>query len=265
MKHILVVGNSRPGMLRSALTADPLALELPFEVSFFATLGGSGPYARPSVEGLEATEQISEDRVFWVPPEASRRPLASYDAILISALGFIDGWKVEIPAVSRVRLLPFGPLGDSDSAPISEGRFREVIAAALDAQPGFHFLRALRQAYQGEIIVQPFPYHPASVVSRPDWQLAKRYSDPVGLYKLLCEIKDSHLERVTRELGVTLLDYPDPKFRETRFTPDELIDPRDQIHPTAEYGGMVLRQVGAALGAKRPAARKRRRRSSQAT
>lgn len=247
MSELLIAGNSQLGVLRSAYQKDKDALLGRCNVTFFATPGGSGPYMKVDGDRLVTTERAAQHRSFWSPAEASQRSINSFDAIVVSALGFIDGCTADLPAVARVRLSKFEPL-DRETAPfVSEACFRELVAAALGMQPGFIFLRDLRSAYTGEVIVQPFPYHPIGVASRSGWRLATRYRNPVGLYKLLSEIKDNYLEDVCSELGVTLLDYPFPNLRGAMFTPEDLVDERDFLHPNERYGAAVLRQVGDVL------------------
>jgi hypothetical protein len=169
LKEVLIVGNSQLGVLRRAfLDKQGGALAGVCNVSFFATPGGSGPYVGVGKDRLVATQQVKQDRVFWEPAAAAHRSVQAFDAIAVSALGFVDDGKIGLPAVSRVRLSPFGPIGQPAAPFVSEACFRELVAAMLDTQPGFVFLRELREAYDGQIIVQPFPHLPASLVTRPE-------------------------------------------------------------------------------------------------
>lgn len=247
LKEVLIAGNSQLGALRSAYLLDKDAFSARLDITFFATPGGSGPYMAVENGRLVASDRADPNRVFWSPAKASERPIDSYDAVVVSALGFIDGFTNDLPAAARVRLSTFKPL-DRGTVPFVSGAcFRELIRAALSIQPGFVFLRNLREVYKGEVIVQPFPYHPSGVTRRTGWQLASRYDDSIGYYKFLSKIKDSYLSQTCSSLGVNLLDYPFADLRSTMFTPEDLVDPKDFVHPNTKYGAAVLQQIAEVL------------------
>ncbi|MFN3628236.1 MAG: hypothetical protein ACK4S3_10220, partial [Parvibaculum sp.] len=86
--RLLVVGNSQAGVLKQAHDIDPKVLGVsPF---FYVVPGGTGPYLRVENDRLVVTMSIDAFPPRIDPPEANA-PLSSFDAIVVSALGYADG------------------------------------------------------------------------------------------------------------------------------------------------------------------------------
>lgn len=76
------------------------------------------------------------------------------------------------------------------------------------------------------------------------------YEDYTGFSRFLCTSRDEALRSLCTEWGAELLDFPDPAFTASGFTPRHLMRDSDGLHPLPEYGALVLRQIVARLATK---------------
>ncbi len=248
---ILIAGNSQAGALKLAHDAKPDLLSEIGSLYFFVIPGGHGPYLTVKSDRLVVEMAIKDSPPYAAPAETPDMPISEFDAIVISALGYVDGgFRFDNPITRLAALAEFEPIGDAAfDELISDRCYREMIQQSLREQHGFRFAKALRENFTGRIIVQPFPYSSVEMLSHDDWGLRKRYRNFVDAHKFFAVEKDIALETISQELRFELLDYPSDDWREERLTPTRLMRSSDCLHPTPEYGEMVLRQIRVRLQA----------------
>lgn len=246
---VLVAGNSQAGALRLAIKEGLLDQENIIRPDFYVIPGGNGPYFAIQGEKLIVTNFNEKFPPYAEPPQVAHESINSYDAILISALGWVDGgFLYQNPITCQGYIAEFGPRADRPNRPLlSQACFRDLIRPALCSQPGFVFLKQLCTAYKGRILVQPFPYSSAYLAEREDWQIRAHYENFIGFNKFLFSLRDAALRDICAQLGVELLPIPDPNWSIDAFTPRVLMKDSDGIHPWPAYGAMVLRQLSKAM------------------
>jgi hypothetical protein len=242
---ILVAGNSQAGALKLAYDAHPDILGAAGKLYFFVVPGGHGPYLTVRNDRMVVEMAIKDSPPYAAPAETPDMAVSEFDAVVISALGYVDGgFRFDNQITRMAALAEFQPKGEVESAELVSDRcYREMIVQSLRSQHGFRFAKALRENYAGRIIVQPFPYSSEEMLSHEDWGLRQRYADPVGAHRFFSAEKDVALARLGQELTFELLDYPCRDWATDFLTPASLMRSSDCLHPTPEYGAMVLRQI----------------------
>lgn len=249
--RVLVAGNSQAGCLRLALAGGLAAPDPALDLEFLVVPGGTGPYLAVEDGRLAVTLKNERFPAYRFPPDAPDRPLADYDAVLVSALGYVDGgFAYENPVTAQGQLAEYGPKRMEPRRPLlSKSCYTEIVEHGLRSQRGFTFLRGLRAAFAGPVLVQPFPYPSDALAEREDWSLRQSHEDFLGAHRFLCRARDDRLAALCRALDVELLPCPDPAWQESCFTPRALMRDADCIHAEGAYGALVLRQVSQALHA----------------
>lgn len=248
---VLLVGNSQAACIKRACDLRPGVLSKRAQLAFQVTPGGDGPYFTVENDRLSVISR-------WINPKhpptaypegADRSSLSSYEAIVVSALGYVDGgFCYKNPIQRQGQLHQFLPRKNVISdRPISAACFRQIVFQGLLSQPGISFLSNLRSAYQGRIIVQPFPLVSDAMRSHADWPLSMMYSDPIGAHSFFCSTGQDALREICSAAGAELLPYPRAEWLEENFTPAEFMNARDGIHPNDAYGLMVCDQLARAL------------------
>lgn len=239
---ILVAGNSQAGALHLALTGGLITTTDGVEIDFYVVPGGTGPTFAIDDGKLKVTAFNEKFPPRMDPPDTAAKPITGYDAILVSALGYVDGgFAYQNPIVSQGLVAEFGP--KQDAPLVSQSCLEDVVSHGLFIQAGFVFLRNLCRDYSGRIIVQPFPNLSELLLSREDWTIRKSYEDHAGFSRFLSAARDRALRKWCDAWGAELLDHPDPAFVAAGFTPRHLMRDSDGLHPQPEYGAMVLRQL----------------------
>lgn len=247
MIRLLVAGNSQAGSLYEAIASRQFLPGDGLSVSWFIVPGGMGPALDVVDNRLVVLGHDERYPPRILPPETAQARLDSFDVVFVSALGFVDGgFAFASPIVWQGGVAEYGVRNNPKiTRLVSQAVMREVVADSLSRHDGFVFLHKLRANYRGRIIVQPFPQLSDAVAERNDWEIGRSYEDALGFSAFLGKCRDGYLEATCRELGVDLLDYPDPAFRTAGFTPRRLMRESDGCHCTGEYGAMVWRQVEA--------------------
>jgi hypothetical protein len=247
---VLFVGNSQLGCLKLALDETPDLLQ-GHEVHFQVFPGGEGPsFEMESGKLVPIKEAINPNFPPRVSPEEARDlPLDAYDAIVVSALGYVDGgFYYKNPATLQGQLHGYGPKkNELSNRPLSAACYRSLISGCLLSQHGFKFLSRLRENFGSRIIVQPFPLMSEIVKDHPDWPLNKMYEDPLGAHRFITQTRDEVLAAACDSASALLLAHPDENWKDRLFTPRELMGKGDGLHPLPAYGQKVLRQVAQVL------------------
>jgi hypothetical protein len=245
----LVAGNSQAGALRLAIKEGLLDGEDVIRPHFYVIPGGTGPTFAVVDGKLCVTAFNGKFPPYAAPPEVTNRPLDEYQVVFVSALGFVDGgFLYQNPIIRQGYVAEFCPRAERPDRPLlSRACFGDIVRSALLSQPGFVFLRQLRAAYKGKIVVQPFPYSSSYLAEREDWELRTQYEDFLGFNRFLFSLRDAALRDICSGLGVDLLPLPDEEWAKDAFTPRELMRDSDGLHPLPAYGAMVLRQFTSHL------------------
>jgi hypothetical protein len=243
---ILVTGNSQVSCLKTAYDADPQLLEKHGEVHFYVVPGGRGPYFYIEDDVLKVRKAYKSEfppRVH--PAEALNASLSSYDLIVVSALGFVDsGFHLKNPITRQGLIHDFSPkVNEISTRPLSKNCYEQLIRSSLRSQPGIRFLQQLSQEYGGRILVQPFPQVSSKVRTHSEWPLSMMYEKPMEAHKFFSAVRDDFMVNLCQELSVELLPCPNNKWHEDLFTPSELMSNADGVHPTHEYGNLILNQI----------------------
>jgi hypothetical protein len=242
---ILIAGNSQVACLKAAHRQLPPAGNVEF--FFYSVPGGPGPTFTIENDRIKIpSHAVNPDHPPFVDsPETLERPIGSYDAILISALGGIGGGLASSAGLMSHGILhAYHPRANAKNrALLSKSCYREMINTWLRKQPGFQFLDALKAAYAGKIFVQPFPRVTSEAPQRNDWILNQLYTDAIGACRFFSESRDAFLRATCGRLAVNLLPYPEATVMEDPFTPSEFIQHQDGLHPNMNYGRLVLDQL----------------------
>ncbi|MCC6305350.1 MAG: hypothetical protein IT545_09155 [Rhodobacteraceae bacterium] len=247
--RVLVCGNSQAGALFRAVNAGPAGAEV--WPHFFVIPGGDGPALRIRPDlGLEVTHSNPRFPPYHAPAATAGTRLSDYDAIVVSALGWVDGgFMYENPITRQGAVAEFGPRPGEPFGPlISQATQLAVLRQGLAVQPGVVFLRALARVFRGPVLVQPFPYPSEEMKERTDWQIREWYRDFLGMHRFLQAARDAEIARLCAECGATLLAHADPAWSADCFSPRAFIAGGDGLHPTAAFGALVLGQIRRALG-----------------
>lgn len=247
---ILITGNSQAGCLKRALdSSSDDKYPILKNADWIVVPGGLGPNLKLNKDLIEVDSFNPK-----LPPRFHPSALvlnssvSEYDVIVISALGYIDGGFQYMNPISTIsNMSPMGlQVRDKSVEPIPVSRtcFYEIAAAKFSTgMIGFRFLRQLRDAFSGKIIVQPFPLLSEEIISRDDWHLARIYENPVAANEFMLKIKDDFLSSICSELSCYLLPYPNPQWREVGLTPREYTHSPDCLHLTDSYGALILAQL----------------------
>lgn len=241
--RLLIAGNSQALCLKDAIDANPNVIPVGWEVSFVVTPGGNGPYLALDGERLVETRKHPDHPMRSSPSGAFEDPIGVYDAVLVSALGYIDGgFRFHNPFMEQGALYRFGPTGTLPL--ISEGCYQETLRGLLLSQPGFRFLTNLRKIFKGRIFAQPFPLLSEAIIDHPDWRLKRHAADPVGMYRFLSSTAMKCLGKVCAEANATMLALPEGEL--AGFSPRDQLGP-DHVHPKSAFGLNMMRQLFDAL------------------
>lgn len=246
---ILITGNSQAAALRKA-GRDSVPLD-GVDLSYFVAPGGTGPHMTVGPDGrLQEHSRNTKAPPFSDPPGTEDVPMSQFDAIVISALGYVDGGvKFRGPFADGPFVAEFAPIDvTGEEALVSKACFREV-HASLTATPGFRFAADLRKHFAGPIIVQPMPYPSAESRSSPTWATRQRYRDAIGFNGFLATLTDRLLADFCAEHAMTLLPRPPETIEDGPFTGMAYMREGDGVHPNDLYGKLVLGQIHAAAKA----------------
>jgi hypothetical protein len=245
--RVLVVGNSQAGALyRSHATGaagggDPGGIAM----DFYVVPGGTGPTL--ALDGrVLVPNVVVPDHPPYLSSEAVRTAsIDGYDALVVSALGYVDGgFAFRNPIATQGLLAEFGPkANDLASELVSRGVFRQVIDTGLRRQHGFRLLRSSPRTTGGASWSSLGPYLSDALRDRADWWVRRCYEDAGGFHAYLNDLRDSVVAAICGELGVELLDRPDPSWAALRHTPAALMRQSDGVHATDAHGALVLRQI----------------------
>lgn len=246
---ILIVGNSQSGCLKKALDASS-ANQFPLteKADWIVTPGGTGPYLEIRDNKLVVTRSDPRFPPRFTPnSDILNIDINSYSAVVICALGYIDGGFYYYNTISADNNFPIASFARKiicdNEYPISECCFKDVAMNQLSMQPGFIFFDQLKKIYKGKIFVQPFPLLSSKIQTHENWHLAKIYEDPIPVNHFLLDLKDQYLKNLCEDNNVYLLPYPDYSWRSLGFTPSEFILDSDYLHPNNLYGKLVLTQI----------------------
>lgn len=244
---ILVTGNSQAAALRKAVreTGPVNGMRL----SFFVTPGGTGPYFTIKPDGrLEENSPSVKNKPFADPAGTEDIPVSQYDAIVISALGYVDGAvKFRGPFSEGPFVADFSPIDVSAGEDlVSKACFREVHRATV-LGAAFQFAADLRKHFSGPIIVQPMPYPSAESRDAATWATRQRYRDTAGFHTFLTSITDALLAEFCATHTLTLLPRPVETIIDGPFTSMNYMREQDGVHPNDRYGRLVLEQIRDAV------------------
>ncbi len=244
---ILIVGNSQVACVKIAHGQFKELTRGVADVSFYCFPGAIGPSLVVENGCLAIMEgTVNKDYPpFSSPPNTQDRPLRDFGAIVVCALGYIGGgFTYPYPLLWNGILHDYRPKDNPLAGnPISKSCYREIIRANLANQHGIQFLTHLREAYHGEIIVQPFPGITADAPSREDWIFNTMYEDGAGAYGFFSEVRNDYLAELCSRLSIDLLPYPEAARRGDHFSPPEFMKKPDGLHPDSHYGKLVLEQI----------------------
>ncbi|MEE9328342.1 MAG: hypothetical protein V3U71_13735 [Cocleimonas sp.] len=243
---ILFAGNSQTTCLKIAFDSNPETLDK-HEVYFHVTPGATGPYFKIKDDQLSVIQgAINPNFPARLHPEGiSTPPLSSFDVIIISALGYVDGGFLYQNTVMKQGVLhQFSPKkNDHTQRLLSKPCLKEIVFTLLSQQHGFQFLDELKNHFNKKIIVQPFPIISEIVKDHPDWLLNRLYNDPIGAHKFFQKTRDDYLDFACNKSNIKLLPYPVPEWKSSMFSPKDKMSLADGQHPTNEYGPMILEQI----------------------
>ncbi len=246
---LLLIGNSQLSCIKQAFDKYGFS-NSEHQLYFYIMPGGWGPSFNIE-NGLLKVNPVAVVNDFpptYFPDDVLINQVESYDLILVSALGHYDGGFKYINDSSFLLQGVVPELGLKDSGlsspVVSKSCISEMMNAFfMDYQLGFKFIRHLRANYSGKILLQPFPLLSESVKLRSDWLINLNYLDPLATNLYFLSLKDRLIVDFCLRENITVLDYPSDEWRSLGFTPANYMSEIDGIHPTPEYGKMILDQL----------------------
>jgi hypothetical protein len=245
---ILFAGNSQTSCLKRAFDNNPETLEK-HQVYFHVTPGGTGPYFKIKDDKLSVIQgAINPNFPPRLHPEDVPTPsLNSFDVIIVSALGYIDGgfyYPGHSPVIAQGLLHQYSPKPNKlADRLLSKSCYKDIIFTLLSQQPGFQFLFDLKNNYNKRIIVQPFPFISEIIKNHQEWPINKMYNDPLGAHAFFQKTRSQYLMETCKKLSVELLPYPVTEWEKTLFAPKEFMALSDGLHPSDDYGQMIIEQI----------------------
>lgn len=245
---VLVLGNSQAGALKRAHDENPERLtDAGIDIGFFVIPGGWGPDLTVVDDHLVTGSTSATHPPYAAPKGIDRAPLSSFDAIVISSLGFFGGgYGFRNPVSASGALAQFKPRGVGLRQPLVSDRcMKEMAAAMSERQPGIRTLRALANCGI-PILVQPWPRVSDDMLNQPEWGFRQWYAKPKAAYQFFARICDENLAAIAQETGAQIL--PRPEFGHPHgMTPAALMREIDGVHQSDQYGGFVLDIIKAQL------------------
>lgn len=247
---VLIAGNSQSAALKRAFDgrrARKAASGL--DLHFYVVPGGSGPDFQVLDDRLVVGTSIATHPPFVDPPGTDLLSLSGFDAIVISALGYVDGgFRYTNPITNAAILGDCEPRGRAKMrAPVSDTTAAAIVSAMLERQNGIRSMRRIVGAFRGPVLVQRFPNLSEAILDHEDWRLRQWYRAPIKAHAILSQARDTALDRIAGEIGAQLLDYPVAEHPRG-FTPRSMMQ-EDCIHPSQAYAEMILDQIAARLTA----------------
>lgn len=245
---VLIAGNSQVGPLKVAHSAGSYDPSSGIVFEFYAVPGALGPSFDICDDRLKPIK-FNAEYPPYATPAAKETPLSTYDAVVVSALGYVDGGFAYWNDISLQSVVAeFKPHRVTATSPlVAQSCFKEILAFGLERHEGVQFLRKLSKSYSGRILVQPFPYASDALIDHAGWHVRSRYVDVLGFNRFLNDARDEIIQSICDETGAKMLPRPMLSAREAAFTPAHLMSERDCLHPTEEYGAHVLEIIRKAL------------------
>jgi hypothetical protein len=217
------------------------------DVHFFVSPGGTGPYFDVQDDRLEVLPWSVNDKA---PPRqhpagTSDIPLSSFEAVVVCALGYVDGgFAFANPMIRQGVLHRFRPLKPVDvPSLVSTPVMTSVVHHMLGQHPGMRFLAKLRMGYAGPILVAPFPYLSEDIKTHEGWTLGQMYEDAAGANEFFAATRDQYLRAECARLGATLLSRPAEAVVQGCFSSSSYMTSTDMVHPNHRYGRLVLELI----------------------
>ncbi len=245
----IVIGNSQVGALKSGYAA----VKGDMSLAFFSVPGGNGPKLKMDQSRLFAggAQAAMSDPVDLGEMGVS---LNDYDYIIYSGWG-LSALRSKNAAhlLNRFTLAEMSVARPMGQQPVSRGFMTAAIRTEVGRIPGTAGLRMLRRAFDGPIIVQPFPLPTPLVLTREDCSLSEQYGAQTGAFlSWYYAAQYDALQEVSQEIGgnTVLLPYADTNWLAEGFTPKDYGMGGDCWHMNESYGELILTQVQQALTSK---------------
>ncbi|MGO1118613.1 hypothetical protein ACTL6U_07910 [Rhodovibrionaceae bacterium A322] len=221
------------------------------QLSWLVVAGGAGPYLKIENDFAVPTPPVENWPVIVEPESVLETPVSSYDAIIVGALGFMDGGCEYNSLLQGYGVLPeFRPKDDfAQGEFISDRCTKDLIRSVwLRGHEGFKIIKDLRQTFSGQIFVQPYPRLSSEMQEQETWRLRTYYHDYLAAHDYFCDLQVELLRELSEEMSFHLLDYPeeamDPENR--NFTSREYMQPC-MLHGTPQYGEFQLKEFSQRL------------------
>lgn len=249
MKKVLLTGNSQAAVLAKAFSSVRSTLDDVAEFFFHVVPGGYGPSLKIEEGRIRVVNEKFNTGAYFFPEQTPDMHVSDFDAIIICSLGYVDGgYRYENPFLGGVVMPEFGVTEKfKDTEYVSESCFNQLILDTWEnLHPGFRFARQLRQAYDGNILVQPFPRVSIALADNEEWAMRQKYVDWMGAHSFTSNAQDQNLKFMSEKMGFSVMERPKEADAGNYFTKAHLML-SDGVHPSlengAEYGAMVLRGI----------------------
>lgn len=241
---ILVVGNSNVGTLVRAYSG--IQNDKGHEFCFFSVPGGTGPALRfrDSVLELIPGSEHAVHKAYSFPSGCFDGEYKKYDAIIISALGYIcGGFSYDYSIMTRNYTILDEVVDGFCPRFVSLEEQKFLFYKFLDRQSGFHFLRDLLQSdYSGKVILQKFPRLSAACINNNNWKPSLRIKNIDAMYSRYLKWLDEYIGEYSRYGQFTLLDDPLVDYVNGVYTPISLME-ADGAHANSAFGKIIFDQI----------------------
>lgn len=238
---VLIVGNSNVGTLIRGYKEYNFTDMIDF--TFYSVPGGTGPALRFEGELLKLIpgSENAKYRAYSYPIDSYLGDYQSYDAILVSALGYIcGGYGYDKSILSRNYSINDQLKEGVDLRFVSLEEQKFIFWEFLNKQHGFIFLKDLLVSdYKGKVFVQKFPNLSESCLDNNSWkpsQLIENIGDTYGRYLAWL---DEYFELYSKYGDFTILYASSVNYIKKFFTPRHLMEV-DGSHGNFEYGRIIL-------------------------
>jgi hypothetical protein len=200
--RVCIVGNSHVAAWRGGLDLMPqLAGRYTFD--FFAAQSDLMRDVELRGSTLAPSSEVTRRRMAMVSGGKSEIPLAEYDHFLVVGLGFNLVKPIEVLRGFQIHGFPV-EAGEEALPYLSRPCYEALIASVQRYSTAAHFVRMLRKATHGRIVLVPQPLPSESILRAPHW----RRLVVNGLFAHVVALYEKHAEDLARELSAELLMQP---------------------------------------------------------
>ncbi|MFM8332223.1 MAG: hypothetical protein ACKN9T_11085 [Candidatus Methylumidiphilus sp.] len=229
------------------MAADSESFDFPHTLGFYSTCHPCANNGR--------IRPLFADRTIYTTiagAETAGLDFSAYDVLVLSAAGLLAYRNNNSHLMFEIRLPRWETMpGGNIPMPtvVSSGLFGTVIAETLMRSWAIQMCRVLSSAFEGQIIVQPWPLPSASILQDNNWNIRILYGERAAeISSYFYALQYQKMLAIFSEIDndIIVLDYPNHNWLDHGFTPSAY-GTGDPWHMNINYGSLVMAQIAKAL------------------